>query len=252
MIYILVVIIFLLIISFSFRDNNPYKLIMNFGKKSVGKTTDIAKDSQKWLKKGLTCFTNCDVVGCYTYDPQHIGLYTFPPDSVVYCDEVSLIWHNRDFKNFKKCVMQWFRFQRKYRIRFVMYSQSFDVDKVLRDLTDEMYLINRIGNISIKRPIRKKIGITTDSEGNGKLADVYSFGPFWDWKFTYIPRYYGLFTSFNAPELPMIESVYQSYDDYSALYTDSKKWLLLQIKTIYEKMKGWLYAKIHKEKSDTI
>lgn len=236
MIYVVLAIIIILIISYCLRDNNPYKLIMIFGKKGTGKTSDIAKDSQKWLKKGYKVYTNCQVAGCYDYNPEDIGLTTFPPDSIVYCDEVSLIWHNRDFKNFKKCVMQWFRFQRKYKIRVVLYSQSFDIDKVLRDLVDTMYLMNRIGPISIKRPIRKKIGITQDSDGNGKLADVYAFSPFWEWKFTYLPRYYGLFTSFNAPELPMIESVYQAYDDYSALYTDTKKWLILQLKNLIKKI----------------
>lgn len=252
MIYLLVALCFVLLLAYLLRDTNPYKLIMIFGKKGTGKTSDIAKDSQKWLKKGYKVYTNCQVAGCYDYDPEQIGLTTFPANSVIYCDEVSLIWHNRDFKNFKKCVMQWFRFQRKYKVRVTLYSQSFDVDKVLRDLVDTMYLMNRLGPISIKRPIYKKIGITQDSEGNGKLADVYSFGPIWNWKFTFLPRYYGLFTSFNAPELPMIESVYQSYDDYSSLYVDTKKWLLLQLKLTLDKVKRWYDAKIHKKESNSI
>lgn len=205
---------------------------MIFGKKGSGKTTWIAKYSQQYLKKGYKVYCNIDIPGTYKYDPQQIGLNTFEPGSVVFCDEVGLIWHNRDFKNFKKCVIEWFKYQRQYKIRMYLFSQTFDTDKVLRDLTDEMYLIRRLGKLSIARPISKQIGIAKDKDGNGQLVDTYTYGSIFDYKFTYIPRYVGLFKSYDPPVLPLIQSTYSDYNDLAKVYADSKLWLLFEFNNL--------------------
>ena len=175
MIYIYVCCFLLLVIAFICRDRNFYKLIMIFGKKGSGKTSYIAKKSIYYLKKGYTVYTNCGVAGTLQYNPRDIGKNTFPPGSVVFCDEVGLIWHNRDYKNFQRCVIEWFKYQRHYKIRMYLFSQAFDCDKVLRDLTDQIYIVRRFGLISVLRPVYKQIGIATDSDGNGQLVDCYKY-----------------------------------------------------------------------------
>lgn len=222
--------IFAFILVFLLQNNNPYKLIMIFGKKGSGKTTWIAKYSQKYLKKGCKVYSNVEIPGTFLYDPKDIGLHTFEPNSVVFCDEVGLIWHNRDFKNFKKCVIEFFKYQRQYKIRMYLFSQTFDTDKVLRDLTDEMFLIRRLGKLSIARPIAKQIGIAKDKDGNGQLVDTYNYGSILNTRFTYIPRYVGLFKSFDPPELPYIQAAYFDYNDLAEVYSSFKLWFLYSLR----------------------
>lgn len=240
--YIYICLAVILLIAWLCRDTNFYKLIMIFGKKGSGKTSFIAKESIKFVKKGYRVYTNCNIPGTYTYNPKHIGLKTFPPNSIVFCDEVGLIWHNRDYKNFNKCVIEWFKYQRQYKIRMYLFSQAFDCDKVLRDLTDSMYIVRRLGYISILRPVIKKIGISKDADGNGQLVDTYQYGSWLNCMITFLPRYYSFFDSFNPPSLPVIESYYKDYNDFQVLCTSTKDWLLFHLrqyaKHIYSAIKS--------------
>lgn len=250
----IIIILFLILYLFIFSGSNPYTLTMIFGKKGCGKTSDIAKQSLYYIKKGYKVYSNVAISGTELYDPKNIGLNTFPPNSVVFCDEVGLIWNNRDFKTFQKCVREWFKYQRQYKIKMILYSQAFDIDKQLRDLTDNMYIMRRLGKISIKRPVYKKIGISKDGDGNGALVDTYSYGLlFSGWKFTYLPRYYGMFKSFNPPNLPIIKSTLIDYNDLSLIYADNKKYILYQLNLFKDyilvflnNVKIWLIEKCNK------
>lgn len=236
-------------VTWFFGGNSFYQLIMIFGKKGSGKSSYIAKHALKFRKKGYVVYSNIhlNIDGVRFYNPSDIGLYSFEPNSIVFCDEVGLIWHNRDFKNFKKCVMEWFKYQRQYKIRMYLFSQSFDVDKVLRDLTDSIYLISRIGKFSILRPVSKSVTVSTDSEGQGRLADTYKIGFLTSWKMTFLPRYYGLFESFNPPELPLIHATLEQSDDISRVYADSKKWILYQAKLVLKNAQTKIKNKLHKK-----
>ena len=107
-----------------------------------------------------------------------------------------------------------------------LFSQAFDCDKVLRDLTDSMYIVRRFGYISVLRPVIKKIGISKDADGNGQLVDTYAYGSIFDSEITWLPRWYAFFQSFNPPQLPEIQAYYQDYNDYSALCKSGKDWFL--------------------------
>ena len=74
---------------------NPYKLIMVFGKKGSGKTTLITKLSQNYLKKGRLVYSTIDIPGCRTFDVADIGRYNLPEESILFIDEVGMIWENR-------------------------------------------------------------------------------------------------------------------------------------------------------------
>lgn len=194
------------------RYRNPYKLFMVFGKKGSGKSTLMCKLAIKYSKKGYTVFCNSYVPGTYYFDAADVGFYHFPENSVLLVDEVGMIWDNRDFKSFKKEVRDYFKLQRHYRHIVFLFSQSFDVDKKLRDLTDNMYLITNVLNcFSIARRITKVITIShgdKNTTGESKLIDDYRFDPLIFFfigsvKLTYIPRYVRYFNSFDAPQLPL-------------------------------------------------
>ena len=92
--------------------NNPFKLIMIIGKKGTGKTTDICKYSMKYRDKGWTVYCTENIPGTYLVDPDDIGYYEMDKHSVLFIDEIGIIWHSRDFKKFAKEVREWFKLQR--------------------------------------------------------------------------------------------------------------------------------------------
>lgn len=192
------------------RYRNPYKLYMVFGKKGSGKSTLMVKLAIKYRKKGFNVYCNTLIPGTYYIDTEDIGLVDIPPNSVLMIDEVGMIWDNRDFKNFKNYIRDYFKLQRHYRHVVYLFSQSFDIDKKLRDLTDHMYLIGNLFNcLSVARRITKTITITEANKtqaGESKLVDQLKFDSlllFWcgSLKLTYIPRYVKYFDSFEAPAL---------------------------------------------------
>ena len=138
------------------RYRNPYKLFMVFGKKGSGKSTLMCKLALRYSKKGFRVYCNSYIPGTYYFDAEDVGFYHFPENSVLLIDEVGMIWDNRDFKSFKKEVRDYFKLQRHYKHIVFLFSQTFDVDKKLRDLTDNMYLITNVLNcFSIARRITK-------------------------------------------------------------------------------------------------
>lgn len=231
----------LLYIYFSFvarNYRNPYKLIMIFGKKGSGKNTLLTKLAIKYRKKGYHVYSDSEIFNTYKLSTDWIGKYDFPKNSVLMIEEAGITWDNRNFKTFSQEVRNFFKLQRHYNIIVYLASQSFDVDKKLRDLTDEMYLCtNYMGIFSIAKSINKRIAIHNASENNDGesfLTETYSFGFPWEWKYTYIPRWVRFFNSFDAPrfEKKAPRSRY-IFNNENELYkqTDYKYYKLLQVES---------------------
>ena len=192
---------------------NPYKLIMVFGKKGSGKTTFITKTALKYIKKGITVYSTIYVPGARIFDVQKIGSYQFEPESVIFIDEVGMIWDNRDFKKFRPEVRDWFKLQRHYRNTVYLFSQTFDIDIKLRNLTDAMYLLkNHMGILSVARRIRRSIVIVNPvGDSESRIADSLEFEPLilqlFGYKsiiFTFIPSWTKYFDSFSVVDLPPV------------------------------------------------
>lgn len=187
---------------------NPYKLIMIFGKKGCGKTSLLTKLALKYRKLGIPVFTNEHIPYTYHIDPEDVGYYNLPPDSVLLLDEAGMIYDNRQFKSFSPAVRDWFKLQRHRRVTVYLFSQTFDIDKKLRDLTDEMYLVSRkLRVFSYAKRINKRMVLNkSTAEAPSKIDEDLEFDSFfWFWcgsrKFTYLPKYAKLFDSFSAPVL---------------------------------------------------
>lgn len=193
-----------------FKYRNPYKLIMVFGKKGSGKTTFLAKTAYRYIKKGYPVYSTVYVPGAHLFDVNEIGRMSFPPKSVIFIDEVGMIWDNRNFKNFRTDVRDYFKLQRHYNHTVYLFSQTFDIDVKLRNLTDAMYLVRcYMGWFSVARKIRRDIVLVEpQGDSEARIADSLEFEPIWlslfgakTVQFTYIPRWTKLFNSFEAPEL---------------------------------------------------
>lgn len=104
-----------------------------------------------------------------------------------------------------------------------MFSQAFDVDKQLRELTDQMYLISNVFRIFSwgKRILKKPTLKENKEDGSGTIVDDLRFDSIFFFMFgsrmlTYIPRWTKMFNSFVVPELPIceFEEVAWDYNDF--------------------------------------
>lgn len=207
----------ILTIYYMVKYRNPFKLIFIFGKKGTGKTTTLTMLSCKYHKYGWNIYSTEKVPYARVFNPKHFGTYRFPEHSVVLVDECSLIWGNRDFKNFQKGVERQFRFQRHDKLRIYLFSQTFDVDLKIRNLADSMYLATKLFNcITWLKAIDKSVVLTkSDSSGQSRIAEDLRFEPFIFWPFgtrmlIWIPKWAKLFDSFDTfddqrPDIPFEE-----------------------------------------------
>lgn len=215
MIYLVFAVLFIGLICFLLyirKYRNPYKLIMIFGKKGCGKSTTMMKLCLRHLKKGWKVYATEKIPGAYYVKAEQIGFIHLEPDSVLLVDEVGMIWDNRNFKQFKPEVRDFFKLQRHYRIKCYLFSQTFDIDKKLRDLTDEMYLlVNLFGVFSYGKKILKKIVLNdSTAEAPSSISENLAFDSillFWagSRSITFIPKYAKYFDSFITPALPVVE-----------------------------------------------
>ena len=208
--YILLVIIALLGIFYYFKLKyyNPHKFFFIFGLKGSGKSCYMVHEMLKYLKKGWTIYTDMDVyipgIRIISNADDLFRTYTPVEHSVIFLDECGATWSNRDWKKFDSKINDWFRFQRKYKCRVYANSQSFDIDKALREKTDSMILQTNIGNIiSVSRPIIRKISITNpEFTGESKIVDALQFASPFSYRFYFMPRYFKYFNSFEVEKRP--------------------------------------------------
>lgn len=218
--YIIFFIIFIgLLIPFVYltkKYRNPYKLIMVFGKKGSGKTTFLAKTAYQYLKKGYPVYSTEKVPGVIQFDVEKIGYVTFPENAVILIDEVGMIWDNRNFKTFKPEVRDYFKYQRHEQHIVYLFSQTFDVDIKIRNLTDCMYLCTcHFGWLSVARKIKRSITLVhPQGDAESRIADDLDFEPIL-WSlfgaktciFTFIPHWVCLFDSHEKLGLPVLEGL---------------------------------------------
>lgn len=197
---------------------NPYKLIFVFAKKGQGKSTFLTKQALIHLHNGWTVYSTDPIPGCIYVPITHVGYYEFEPHSLLIIDEIGMIWDNRNFKNFPPAVRDWFKLQRHRKVKVICASQSFDVDKKIRDLADDMYLlVKKFRVFSYGKRILKVLDIveaTGENNSESRIVDQLKFDSilfFWagSRSLTFIPHWIPYFDSFAAPALlPAAEEWY--------------------------------------------
>lgn len=185
---------------------NLYKLYLIFGKKGSGKSTLLTKLAIQALRSGKTVYTTEYIPGTYQISIDDIGVYQFEPNSVLLVDEVGMKWDNRKYKEFKDYHRDFFKLQRHYNLTVYLFSQTFDVDKKIRDLTDNMFLCKRVLRVfSVARKIDRTVVLNNSTaEAPSTIDENLTFVPFFlpgATKITFIPHWTKFFDSFNVPEL---------------------------------------------------
>lgn len=232
MFFLLFLILFLVWIYFYLKLYNPFQLTLIVGKKGSGKSTTAtmyAKDFQgksflyydsnkkKWTRQKWQVYTNMDMYinGVRIFEnPENLGNLAFPPYSFVIIDEVNLLpgWDNRDFKNMNKQTLKFFRLMRKHRIRMILISQTFDIDKKIRALVDSIYLsTNFLGIFTLMRKVIKSVTIKTAAlDADSQIVDDIKFAPWYipgNIKFIFIPKFTKFFKSYDQEPLPFFDFV---------------------------------------------
>lgn len=196
--------------AYSRRWANPYKLIHIFGKKGSGKSCLMVREMIKHQKRGWYVYTDmqdCNIPGVRIIKAFDLARFRPEYHSLVCLDEIGITFDNRDFKSFPPGLRDFFKFQRKYRVKIYMNSQSAsDYEKKIRDVTDSMILQSSIFDcISISRPISITFKPTeSTSEADGRIAPHLKIGGLFTWKFYWMPKYHKYFNSFAAPERKLI------------------------------------------------
>lgn len=182
---------------------NPYKLFFVAGKKGSGKSTLITKLGMQHSRKGWTCYSTEHTPGCYYLPPEDLGTVYLPPHSVIFVDEVGLLWHCRDYASFPKYLRNYFKMMRHYGHKVYLFSQSYDVDKSIRDNCDYIYIMRcYLSILSIAQRVNKKLVVvdaTGDSESRiaeGLILQPLIFAFFGTAIFTWIPHWAPYFDSF--------------------------------------------------------
>lgn len=201
----IILLLFIVLKIYSRKFYNPYTLTLIYGKKGCGKSTVAQKYIYQHFKRGWHIYYN-EGDSRFTHgqaiDASHLWEVDFKPHSLLVIDEVNLLWDNRQFKTFPKQLGEWFRLQRHYKVKVILFSQTADADKKIRDLTDRVYLCKRFMDVLIYNvPYEKEI-IYREPKFDGDVSgfvDHYrklSLGPI-GCNFCWLPRWVKFHDSFQ-------------------------------------------------------
>lgn len=192
-----------------------------FAPPGVGKTSLAARFAWwEWFRskfhrnKYWRVYANFPLKHTYTFEKSDIGIFDFSSsddedDVLNLLDEAGIDFNSRRFKEMTDQQIQHFKEHRHYREDWYVFSQSFDVDKVIRDLTPRLYYLKKclIWPYTIKA-LRIHKSLVVDKEQK-QLLDGYEFDPWFLRIFTtrryYLPPYWGMFDSWNKRPLKFKE-----------------------------------------------
>lgn len=221
---------------------NPYKFILYIGKKGSGKTTLMTKIALDHLNKKHTywedhsttkvrykrngkqvvyvdrkrekitkkwnIYSNVDLglPGIRVFNTKDLGKFYPESPAVVLIDEINLYWDNRTFKEFDPETQAFFRLQRKTRTKCYAWSQTFDTDRKLRSLADQLWLCKSFGLWTMSRKIDKRITIKQNAlDADSQVVDDLKFAPWFipgNIHLLWIRKYIPYFKSYNPPVKP--------------------------------------------------
>lgn len=238
--YFLIFVLLILLIWSKFYDN-PYKCVIFIGRKGSGKTSFSVKIAQKFIKNGWSVFSDSPIFDCYKLDVNWLGRFDFPERSLLIVDEGAIAFDNRKFASFSDEMRNFFTLQRHKKIYCIILSQSFNVDKKIRDLTDSIYVVVNYFNVfSVAKKVHKGIGLSQDADGCGSIAETYTWELPFNWQFIFIPRWIKFFDSFIAPEYSKVTKVKHIFKDSDEI-SRYRSWKYYKIQQLF---KMWQFCNV--------
>lgn len=195
-----------------------------FGVPGCGKTTNLVKLALKEQKRKRKRYDhiytiNVDIKGCERITKEILEKYLIE-NSLILWDEITLDADNREYKTFSKELRDFFILHRHLGCDIVYVTQNYEkVDKVVRDLTGELWYMERtiipiLDQFTKSKRIYRNITI---NEHTSELSLGY--------------RFCNLIESFftSNVEITLRTKYYKYFDSYSLLSLESR--------TKYEKQK---------------
>lgn len=205
--------------------SSKYGVVVVYGIMGSGKTTLLQKWITQFASKGWKIYTNYKMAGGQLYDPKIFGYQRFPENSLIICDEAATHFNNRAWKQADMNMLIWLKEIRKHKNRVIFVSQNTDLDKKIRDSAHRIYILKKVWLFSIARLVNSVMEITnnsgdSDNSNGGDIIFKYTYGPIFNWVFTFLPRYSYGFDSFESiSNLPYFET----YDVDEKVYQQLSK-----------------------------
>lgn len=205
----------------------PYQLNMVISKPGGGKSTMCVKLAHYYMKRGHHVFST-EKIEVPILDPKtrkkiivettpikvnQLYRYQFPPDSVILVDEMGVHFHNRQFKNFDKRNVAFFKRYRHDKLIIWGFSQSFDVDLTIRNLVSQFWVLEKYARVFAvaRRLIMKPVVVHPTGDAPSSIQDDFVEDPkllrpvLGGMKVTFIPHWVKSFDSYEIPEDQMKE-----------------------------------------------
>ena len=184
------------------QEGNCVLIFANIG---AGKTTLLSRYAQKELKrikKGKSKFksiiSNTPISGCvYVPDIRKLLQTSSPEHTLILVDEAGIVWNNRKMR-IKDEEIEYIKLIRHYHSKLIAISQSHDdVDITIRRIYTNMFLLNKLGQYTLIRPIKKYVTIDKETE---QIIDGFKFRTVFTWGILFRPFYYKYFDSYYKPD----------------------------------------------------
>lgn len=204
------------------KYKQPYQLNMVIGKPGSGKSTMYAKLAYRYLSRGYHVY-GTDPVTIFIKDKKtrqkvavqvkeikvdQLYRYQFPPDSVILVDEGGTIFHNRNFKNFDKRNVLFFKRYRHDKLIIWFWSQSFDIDVVIRNLVSQFWICDKYLRCwsVCRRLVMKPVVVHPGENAPARIEDDFVEDPkllrpvLGGMMVTFIPAWIKSFDSYEIPD----------------------------------------------------
>lgn len=181
-----------------------------FGVPGVGKSTILVHEYKKNKRKYDHIYSiNIKIKGVKMITKEDLEHFKFK-NTLILWDEITMDADNREFKSFSKDLRDFFILHRHLGCDIVYATQNFEnVDKKVRDLTSELWYMNKsvipfLKNFTTAKRIYRKINI---NEFTSDLTLGYRFCNFLEsifvsnFKLTFRPLYYRYFDTHDELSL---------------------------------------------------
>lgn len=195
-----------------FEEGSIVFLCANRG---VGKTTMLAYLAHGFIKQKHDVYANFEISDCWLFETEDFGKVKFPERSVILLDEAAIDFNSRNFKNFDQRITRFLKKIRKHHCMLVVASQNYnDTDKVLRDESNYLYILEKYGSFTIGKRIVNKLVLVPSQNGNqGYMGfDLYFAGLLSKGAriVCFRPLYYKYFDSWaldKGDEMPLVKAL---------------------------------------------
>lgn len=180
-----------------------------FGLPGSGKTTYMCNIIKKELKNGIYKDIYCNVPTNFEevklFNVQWLGQYSIT-DSLILIDEGTLVFDNRDYKNFSKNLTTFFMLYRHFKCDVIIFCQKWDaIDLKIRTVCDVVEMIqSKPFGFTFVYDVPYRVSFVAEETNKACGNIVMGYGAPKFRKMFRRKKYYKYFDSYIKPNLPPV------------------------------------------------